>query len=514
MAMLTCAAHEQCDDSSGPAKCTCAVGYSSASAGAPCAFSGGPLDPTFQNMPTAEWKNVGATTIDPTGMIGTGQLDLGYGDMDHASICTTHGKIHQSFDMPSVALAEPPQLKLSAALNCTYCGEDDQSGGQLAVGFGEGFALASLSYSLQMFTEIDVCLGERAYGTGVDLSFSSAYQDSQSIFCSDTAFELYIDHASIEPSTTCPAAGTVLNGNFEATGGWTAQGMASVKPNVGVGGSTAGQLVQMVSGDYAFLSGTMSSPYQSLPQAALTFTYNGTNGLTMNAMIGSQGAVDTATVTGTSTFETATICVPEWAKGIPNVLSFELANPGPTTGGSNFVVDNITFSTDTRCPMVANIIDGGFERTDPGSGWAIYSDNAEYGYTEYTTASANVHGGTQALDISLDGPCAYPSAETTVTIPDPVGTAGPAVKFWYKTDPYANGAEFSAYVGEQSVSLPAVSVWTQQTLCLDPWQPGRGANLELQGSNSVGGTCATYFNAVNGYFDDVTVTTDATCPAQ
>jgi hypothetical protein len=525
MAMLTCGAHEACVDSNGPAHCACVTGYSisdggttdggGTDAGSACAFTGGPLDPTFQNMPPA-WQTLDAgAVIEADAMVGTGQLDPGFGDFGHAPLCTPQSKIQQTFDMPTVAQAEPLELKVSAAIDCGDCVEELRQGSleQLAIAFGEGYVPTQLAYASQTFNVYDICLGDRAFGPGVNLSFSS-WQTGGALFCSDPASDIYIDHASIEPSTTCPAANTVLNGNFESPGGWTADGMASVKPNIGVGGSTAGELDQATSTDYAALTGTMSPPFQSIPQAALTFTYNGTNGLGMNVQIGSRDAVDIALVTGTATFDTATICIPEWAKGVPVSLTFQAPYNYPTvTQASDFVVDNVAFGTDARCPVVADIIDSGFERTDPGSGWALNEDYSDYGYVSYTTVSANVHGGARALQINMEGPCAGPSVQTTVTVPDSVGAAGPAVKFWYKTDPYANGVYFTAFVGQSNVMLPAESAWTQQTMCLPPTQPGRGYNFELYGSTD-GGTCASTFAPVNGYFDDVTVTTDATCPTQ
>jgi hypothetical protein len=515
MAMLTCGAHEACVDSNGAAHCACVTGYSIADGGTTCAFSGGPLDPTFQNMPPA-WQTLDAgAVIEADAMVGTAQLDPGYGDFGHAPLCTPQSKIHQTFDMPTVAQAEPLELKLSAAIDCGDCVEEVRSGSleQLAVAFGEGYVPTELAYTSQTFNVYDICLGDRAFGPGVNLSFSS-WQTGSALFCSDPASDIYIDHASIEPSTTCPAANTVLNGNFEATGGWTAGGTASVKPNIGVGGSTAGELDQATSTDYAALTGVMSSPFQSLPQAALTFTYNGTNGLGMNVQIGYRDAVDIALVTGTATFDTGTICIPEWAKGVPVSLIFQSAYVYPSvTQVSDFVVDNVAFGTDARCPVVADIIDSGFERTDPGSGWALNQDYSEYGYLSYTTVAADVHSGARALEVEMEGLCASPSVQTTVTVPDAVGAAGPAVKFWYKTDPYTNGVYFMANLAQTDLMLPAESAWTQETMCLPPTQPGRGYNFSLYGETG-GGTCATTFTPVNGYFDDVTVTTDATCPAQ
>jgi hypothetical protein len=553
----TCGAHQACDDSRGPAQCVCVFGYStptavvedagapdgstdgatdagedagedggaeagidagvdaSADGGIECVFSAGPLDPRFENTPPGAWQLDGGAALDGSATL-PGAIDLGYATLDQAALCTTSGRIQQTFDMPTVSGSEPLALELSTGYTCNsqacYYG---YGGGLVALGFGQGYVSAvTTGGGGAQFTTSEICLGERGYGPGVDLSFSAAV-GGLSYLCSDPAFAVYIDHASIVPSSTCPAAGTVLNGNFEAAGGWAAEGGGSVKPGIGLSGGPGGDLLITNICEDATLTGTISPPLTSQPQTALQFAYNGTNGQKMSVYMGGLYAAvsQSASLTGGATFQTASLCIPTWMKGLAEPISFyvntSMTGSCATTFTDEFVIDDLVFATDSRCPVDAAIIDPGIERTDPGNGWATTTyANANASYV----SGSQAHSGNGAANLSLYGPCASATFQTTITVPASVGANGPAVTFWYEADAATDGenAYFSSTPGG---TLPATATWTQVKSCLDPQHPGAGVDLTFT-SYGGDGTCDAYYPTMNAYFDDVAVTTDPSCPAQ
>jgi hypothetical protein len=149
-----------------------------------------------------------------------------------------------------------------------------------------------------------------------------------------------------------------------------------------------------------------------------------------------------------------------------------------------------------------------------------------YGYAQIVVDATLAHTGKGAALFSGYGPCDASSLVADVTIPTPVGAAGPALKLWYKTsDPKpkavvaahalsAAAGSFALLAGTFGVELAAASAWTQETLCLDPRLAGRPDVLSLT-TTAGGGLCGTTYPSTRTVaFDDVELTTDPGCPAR
>jgi hypothetical protein len=64
-----------------------------------------------------------------------------------------------------------------------------------------------------------------------------------------------------------------------------------------------------------------------------------------------------------------------------------------------------------------------------------------------------------------------------------------------------------------TLSLPENGEWTEAILCLDPNVAGRPTNVWL-GLSGGGGLCAPFGGIEYAYFDDLELTTDASCPSE
>jgi hypothetical protein len=124
--------------------------------------------------------------------------------------------------------------------------------------------------------------------------------------------------------------------------------------------------------------------------------------------------------------------------------------------------------------------------------------------------ASQAHGGSRSFKVTSSQACTSATATTVVTVPEPVGNAGPAVKYFYKA-PTKNNISINVNAGSTADSAPASAAYAQRTLCLDPSRVGQGIPLAISSGGS-GGTCATTYVAETVFFDDVTVGTDPACP--
>jgi hypothetical protein len=513
----TCSAHAACSDSTGTPQCTCALGYSTTN-DAKCTFTGGPAGGDFSSIDNSMWT-APKGTVDPSAPgdgTSTGVLTLTPTD------CNTPagwGSIHQTFDMPSVAEAEPFALKVKAKAIC----QADASGCYGEINLSTSLSNDDLTLPSNAWTTLSQCLGEKAYGPNVDLTISNIHTDGESGFCYSPGRQILIDSIAIVPDPSCPAPGGVLNGNFEANGGWTASGTtAEVIASVGNNGSRGGRLAAATRGnDYPNLKGTISAP-SSMPNAALVFSYKGTNGRNANLVFQNPGSYlsTNALLKGTGTYQDIAVCVPEYVKGkVSNiVLSLPDSRTSTTTQTSSeadpreFIFDDFHFeSKPDLCPAEMRIFDPGFERDNP-QGWlfSVPSYNAASYYS-----SGGAHGGSRYLAVYANYQCGSTSAYTTVVPPMPSGTAGPAIKFWYQLTK-AGTASYSLYAGNayQQLAATAAGTWTEGKLCVNSYDYGKPLNTYFYVYN---GTCTSgqYGNYNNGgflYVDDLTVENDPGCP--
>jgi hypothetical protein len=491
-AKLGCAPHSKCVDASGKASCVCALGYEHE--GEACVWRGGPRDPGFQNKPTS-WE-VGGGAIDPAAM---SPIDPGRVRFTGAGVCSGAGFVRQAFPMPAFADAEPFALEIQGQQTLEY----DEIGG---ISFLLGGALGGQG-ELADTGKLHACLGDRAYGRDVDLRIRAT-----SVACGPTSL-LDLDRVAIVPDATCPAPGRVINGDFEATGGWAVSGTgAEVATGVGTAGGRGGHLSTTNLCQSPSLLGSWSPPSTGLARPALSFTYKGNVDGKMTVTAGPSATL--GEVVGTATFQAARLCVPEWAKGVVHPLRFNLVDPGGLCADPNardFVFDDLAFVSEPSCPEASYVADGSFESsTATVLPWVLEHS------TQYSTsarivrnAAASAHGGSQYLSLSSGQVCHYGRATQTITVPPASGAAGPAVKLWYRL-PAATKAVFTMTPG----GLFATSAsWVQKIVCLDSKDAGRPVQLRINASGG-SGTCATTFSTEDIDVDDIEVTTDASCPAK
>jgi hypothetical protein len=500
---VACGPHSKCDDTTGA--CACVTGY--AREGAMCVWHGGPLDPGFTGDPAGAWQMENGAVLDAG---AEGGLEPGTAVLGAQAACDSKATIRQSFKMPTLAEGEPYALDVS--LRSGGFGFPLPSlGGTISRGY---LTLPDLSFGgSRAFVHASVCLGERAYGDGVELAFHpiDPYGGCFGPPMPDT--EIDLDHAGIitaasVPQAECPAPGTVPNGDFEGTGVWTVSGNAEVMAGAGSMGSRAGHVWTTTFCQGPTLTGTMSPPFLSMAKPSLTFSFKGTNGQQMRV---TSGGYLLGVVNGTATFEAGHFCVPDWAKGMVNKLAFGLSDPGGTCANPNvrdFVFDDVGFATDATCPTDAYVRDPGFEDTGVSSPW-LFAHSTQYTTNATILSGTGAHTGSAYLMLSVGQVCASATARQTISLPPPSGSAGPAIKLWYRL-PTVSKASFS--VSPAGGALTASTTWTQKIICMPPSSIGP-VELYISG-NGGGGTCANTYGTETLYVDDVEATTDPSCPAQ
>jgi hypothetical protein len=486
-ALTACGPHETCRIEKGEPLCACNAGYTKASTA--CAWSGGPLDPSFENKPPGAWKLEGGASLEATGKGGVSP-----GLAMFSASC--EGRVSQTFVMPAFADAEPLALEVSSyctegflGLGCTFAAYELGVSGRfdspvLSPGAGGDFRLARF------------CLGERAFGGKVSLSFTPScgggFDDRRGL-----------DHAAIVPATACPAPGTIPNGNFDGTGGWEAAGADGAGAEVLVGGGTAGSRAGHLFASKrcvdASLTTTFSVPSSSLNRPAMTMTVKGSNATSMTVVA---AGTTLATVSGTGVFEKVSVCLPQWSRGLAIPLSLHVS------GGSgvcsvviptiDFLVDDLAIVSEPACPEPGLVIDGDFERKTSANPWMARLQGATLSFA----GGAGAHGGTGYARLSGNATCDESSLSQSITVPDAVpGAGGPQLRFWYQ----GTGTE-ARFRGADDI-LPATTGWTQHTKCLAPTSAGHHVPFSIY--FQAGGAACAYPTLL---LDDVDVVHAKSCP--
>ncbi len=479
---LTCATHARCDDGTGTAQCACAPGYELTSNA--CAWRGGPK--------AAGWKLEGGATSGP-----------GVARFAGEPACSGAAGIVQEFPMPRAADAEPFALEITATAT---------SDEPITLGvYVNGVFIARPTMS-ENGTKTKVCLGDRAYGGDVELALRPRSDGA----CSANA-RLDIAEVAIVPDASCPVAGTFPNGDFESTGNWipstiagNAGSTAEVATNVGTGGGRAGRLATTNVCQEPHLDATMSAPSVAMERVALAFTYKGTNAEAMTLSSGrlSSSASTFGEVSANATFQSAKLCMPEWAKGVIVPVTFTLEDFGGACAEPNlreFVFDDVAFVSEPSCPKEAFVLDGGFEGSTTVSPW-ILRHPTPYSTVAEIRRDGGARTGAGYLELGSGQACQDATARQTITVPQPRGNEGPAVKLWYRLPTVAKAA-FSTTPGG---GLTATAAWSKKTICLDPKRAGEPLVFTIEASGG-SGTCATTFSVERLEVDDVEVTTDAGC---
>lgn len=500
--------HQQCDDLTGEAICVCVVGYTSL--GGVCTWTGGPLDPGFQQ--TDVW------TADSTALVDTGAPgldDSGEGQLSDAAMCS-RGGIEQTFEMPSYADAEPLLLQLNVwredvAVQCS----------RLAMVVGGAWTVFPAVVGWQ---QERLCLGDGAYGGDTTLRFTPNGECGSCVSGNPMLIPSYaVDNVVYVPDAMgeCPLVGTVKNGDFEAGDlGWsfttTLNGTAEVVAGVGSGGSQAGRLVTAGRCDSAILSGTLSVPLRSsLPQSALAFLADGTDGQALMITVQDEFV---GSVPGNTGFpQTYHVCLTAGHRGAVRDVHLGLTAPGGLCADAyvqDFIIDDLTIVSEPACPVDALLVDPGFELAlgNPivAQPWKLTSPSTGNGSAAILSSAGQARSGQGVLRLEVSSPCSAASATTSFTVSAPQAGAGPALRYWYRATDILHGY---LQTSPGNGPLVAAATWTQETVCLNPKDAGQVKQLSLT-RTAGGGTCASTYAPEIALFDDLEVTTDPACPAQ
>ena len=465
-----------------------------------------PVDPEFKNA--SAWTLAGGAKIDPTapGLDDVGQLLL-----DTNAICAAGGSARQTVTVPSFDAAGPLALTHTVGRECTSA-SGTCVGGSAAVRFRDGALVIPAATTLQKGV---TCLGARAYGGKYDFIVAAGDKNDCSAAMPPTLL-LRVDRLAILGESSCPTPGSIKNGNFDGNlNDWSLQlnnGTATIDAGIGVGGSAAGHLTTSQLCQAPKLRGTQSPPMGE--HVALSFLFKGTMG--KSALVGEEtNMARWASVTGSGTFDTPRVCVPEYAKGmaLPLLLSTETPQGScATLDMRDFVFDDLTFVTEPSCPATTFVIDPGFERYTAVAQWNLSTDGSA-GQSSATVVGdpSQAHSGTNSLRLSAKQFCTSARANTVITVPQPTATGGPMLKFFYRA-PVLENATAYATVQSAQVKLAPSAGYTQAHVCLDPARAGQGQYLEVVVSSA--GICGKSFTEEAASFDDFAVTTDPSCPAK
>jgi hypothetical protein len=469
------------DDGSG----ACTLGYARESGA--CVWRGGPLDPGFQNTPVA-WVPSGGATIETW---VPGVIDPGVARFD-PTVCQPRGGVEavsQTFPMPAFADAEVFAMELvnGGGLNPTVA---NMSLGPIPIGPNP--------------SKSRICLGERFYGGDITLRFLA---DCSAGVSGD------LDHVSIVPAPECPAPGIVPGGDFETSAAWDFSAPAEILAGAGTGGSHAGHLPGC---GPALANAHVSMPWHTIDRPALTLASKGTVGATMQIYMASPTyrVPVLGAVSGTGAFATTRFCIPEWGKGLVAPLHFVVAksaNLCPTA--ADFIFDDVAIVSDPTCPSSTYLLDGDFESTDLASPWTFDRNDTVSGIAAIASVS-DAHSGQRILSVSSAHSCDYTFASQSITVPPPVGNAGPALKFWYRLPAAVNALFYVDSGAPGPPQLPVTPQWTQRVQCLDPNRVNQAVPIQVTAQGGLGQTCMMSFPAEQIDVDDVEVTTDASCPTQ
>ncbi|WP_373045709.1 hypothetical protein [Vulgatibacter sp.] len=492
---VACGAHAVCTDAEGVATCVCGVGYLPTPEG--CTWAGGPVDGGFLEEGT--WTASGAASVDTAAV---GAETRGAATLDLRD-CDVSGRISQVFPMPHPEQAEPLALVAAARQEGSSFGLANTI--DVAVG---GLRQTFVGWLSTGFADASLCLGERAFGGDVELALLAP------ALCSDRG-QLLVDDVRIEPASyRCPAFATVLNGSFDGGHhGWLLQPSPSGTARIGFG--EAGD-----PGASAFLdassrcSNTRLTGKVSVPLAtrvahpALEVHYLGGNGARAAVSLGRYAA---GTLEGTGTERIARICLPPGRDGIVDDLVFVLdGGTGACDGvaiGENWVaIRSLAVVDEPDCTVSDGLLDGGLEVSAPdlsGSpGWRFAV--APSGHAARIHGAATAHSGNGALRFAAGVGCGATEVSTTGILPAAEAGAGPAVRFWYRTEAFA-----SSSFQMDGVDYAASETWTEVTHCLRQ-RPVAGEAYELRFRHWAGGTCSAA-NSSAVWLDDVRLVNAAAC---
>jgi hypothetical protein len=513
-----CGAHAVCNEAGPGRVCECVGGYAEQSGA--CVFIGAPLDRGF--IEADKWLALDATST--INAAATGNLDPGEGVIDRAGVCG-FGGFKQTFTMPPRDKAEPFKLNVTHSIVDTGF----TVGGGVDIGVGDAWFEAGTLRN--QFKTDSFCLGSRAYDGPIDFRVQTT---GNFLDCAGTSTATYnIDQVSVVQADDCPADGTAVNGDFSLQSDWVFQlnsGATGVFVATGGEGNTAAaQIAQTTLCSGAQMTGTVAlDDHNTHPNQAIEVFVNGTN---TGRLVVSLAGKEIGTITASGAGKKFRLCVPRWAHGTHASLTFLMqASQSGTCAAStkSFIIDSVEVVDEPNCQSVDNS-DLGFERianaTGPVSGWGLRNDfinDVEGGISQIVNSGVSARTGNGSLRLSTINECTSdPSARAAFIAPAASGANGPAIKLHSNISAantprtIARASVFSGNRLASEIDLPENSVYTESILCIPPALSGRRLTLQIALKHIDGSTsCVGNFSQEIGFFDDVEITTDASCPAQ
>lgn len=482
-AALSCGSLAVCADETGTAVCKCLQGYvasgTQANGQLRCLWSGVVGDPAFTFTP-AVWAIAADAGVDLTTPV-FGQRDVGVMTVDQQSVLKPN-LVSQTITLPATDIPWGYEANFSDGLGLVI--RLDR----------EAVQLKNNTYLRDTFTG---CFGDRLRSGSQTLALSSAQ-----LTTGYASGPLQLDHFEIRPNPDCPAPGQVKNGDFEAAGGWEISG-GDIGP---VSSGSHGLRFSFGPCSFGLASTKVSIPSAELmPGAAIsvrtrfTSTLGGQRSLSLSTGLEGNGVA----ITPGANWASTTQCVPASLRG--KVVNFLISGGAqgdcaPATGTMDLEFDDATLVGDPACAVSEGFIDPGFEAGS--SQWALFSGATRVGAS---------HLGWYSMQLNPVSVCDFPTARQAVRVPDAVPGAGPALKLFYKAQ--TSQATFSVSAGPVSKTLPNATNWTQATVCFPPAMSGL-ATYVMVSSTGPGGSCATTMTGQTANVDDLTLTTDPSCPWQ
>lgn len=503
----------QCDDTSGAAVCvclpkwdgaqcaSCTTGYTLQGDG--CVWSGGPADSGFQDANV--WTDQYGAVCDPS---GAGDSTPGRAAFTGQGRCD-EAMTSQSFDMPDYERSEPLVAQFSVSGDfCSSCSED-------SVWFGlngswQGAPISTLSD----WVPVELCLGERAYGSSRTLSLATKRPD----YCSPTSERgIYLDDLKFVPDTSgkCPAPGTAINGDFEdGATGWSldqSYAVADVVSGAGTSSSHGLVLTENQVCSQASATGIISVPTNA--QSAVKFDHNIPSGALLNVTVGRDQAF---VIRGAGGWASKRLCVPASLRGMAFNISFAFDTGATGTctdpyGPVSANIDNVTVVDDPDCASSNGLMDGGFE-TSGAAAWQ-FSYSSDSISPAVVNSAANAHSGFGALKLLAEANCTGAKVKQRIHVPAATDGQGAALTFWYRTVQQAADSTMLVYLdGGGRDTLTASSSWTKHTYCVPPALTRTPTMLTFGLSQAkTGSECYAPLPASEWRIDDVELTTDPSC---
>jgi hypothetical protein len=373
-----------------------------------------------------------------------------------------------------------------------------------------------------------VCLGSRAYDG--DKEFLA--QMAPTTNCAgDFDATFHLDQVAIVPATNgeCPDDGTAVNGEFDAQSDWSFNPIGNATGVIqATGGEANGTSARIAATDTcgrAAMTGAIAlADHVAHPKQAIELFLSGNSGERLNISLGDK---QIGALTATPAGKKVRVCVPSWAHGTHSPITFSFNS---TTSGScnavarGFNIDSVTVVDEASCDDV-DVSDPGFERianaTGPATGWGLFNDvsNQVQGQATVSNLAGDAHTGSGSLKLASSNECTNdPHGDATFIIPAAAGAAGPAVKVFSKSgvNNVTSSTTVAVSLGNKVVAtkdLPETGAYVQSVLCLPKELAGRRVELSLKLRDTDGSqSCVNSIPQETAFFDDVEITTDASCP--